>query len=74
MRNKETPEEIKYKIRNDLDYILCNKFKNSLNDYLVKHPEGVSNKIISKLLGMAEKKIEIVYAKIIKKLQKKMGQ
>jgi hypothetical protein len=64
-----TPEEEIYMIENDPDYIASKRYGYSLALLLQRYPEGCPDRIIATVLQMSEQEVEIVYKKIIQKLQ-----
>lgn len=70
MKNKE---EIKNKIEAEEDFIYCPRLGNSLEQLLQKHPEGVDNERIARVLLLTEEEVEEVYQNAIKKIKKGLG-
>ncbi len=60
---------IQEKINNDPDYIYCKKYKNSIAEILKKHPNGIPDNIISKVLRLKPNQLSIIFSKILTKLR-----
>ena len=63
-------ETIKQKIELEEDFIFHPRSANSLSKLLDKHPQGLSNEEIAKVMLMSEDEVEDTYQSAIKKLQK----
>lgn len=66
-------EEKKHKILEDEDFIDYPRFKNSLKKFIEKHPDGVDNETIAKVLQMEEDEVEATYQSAIQKLKNNLG-
>lgn len=66
-------DDIKKKIAEDEDYIRCPKSGNSLTKFVAKNPDGVENKVKSRLLAIPESKVEDIYKEAIEMLRKDMA-
>jgi len=60
---------IQEKINNEADFIYCKKYKNSLAEMLKKHPDGIPDNIISKILRLKPNQLSIIFSKILTKLR-----
>jgi hypothetical protein len=60
---------IKKKIVEDEDFIYCPRLGNSLNKLIEKHPDGVDDERIQKLLLMSAKELEAIYQSALQKLR-----
>lgn len=63
---------LKKKIVEDEDFIYCPRLGNSLNRLIQKHPEGIDDERIQKVLLITAKELEDIYGSAIKKLRKCM--
>ena len=61
---------LKKKIAEDADFIYCPRLGNSLSKLLDKHPEGIDDERIQKILLMTEKEVEATYQSALEKLRK----
>lgn len=57
------------KINSDPDYIYCKKYNNSISEILKKHPNGIPDNIISKVLRLKPNQLSIIFSKILAKLK-----
>lgn len=62
------------KIDEDIDYIDSPKHDFSLKKMLLSNPNGVSDKVIAKVLKLKTEDIERLYAHAIIKLRKALGE
>ena len=62
-------DDLKHRIFNEEDYIKYPKTGNSLNKFLIKHPDGVDIPTISKVLSMTEKEVTQLYEKAVNTLK-----
>lgn len=60
---------IKKKIMEDDDFIYCPRLGNSLNKLIEKHPDGIDDERIQKVLLMTAKELESIYNSAIQKLR-----
>jgi hypothetical protein len=58
------------KIIEDEDFIRCPKCANSLNRYTQRHPDGVENSMIARLLMMTEEEVDTLYQSTLILLRK----
>jgi hypothetical protein len=70
---KITKDEINEKIDTDEDFIVSNKYGNSLKKAVDDNPDGFDNDKIAKFLNITEEETEAIYKEAIAKLQKLMG-
>lgn len=66
MKNKKT---LRKKIKEDPDFVYCPRLGNSLEKLIDKHPEGIDDERIEKVLLMSKKEIEVVYNSALEKLR-----
>jgi hypothetical protein len=59
----------KKRIREDEDFIAHTKSKNSLSKFLERHPDGVDNATIAKVLLISEEEVEALYESAIAKIR-----
>jgi hypothetical protein len=57
------------RIRKDPDYIHCPKMKNSLKEFCDKHPEGVDDDTIARVLMMSRDEVSSTFTAAVSKLQ-----
>ena len=67
MKNKKI---LRKKIKNDPDFVYCPRLGNSLKKLMDKHPEGIDDERIEKVLLMSKKEIEETYNSALEKLRK----
>jgi hypothetical protein len=65
-------EENKKKILNDPDFVNSPKYEYSLAKVLDRHPEGLSDRAIARLLMIEEDEIEEIYLDAVERLKKEM--
>lgn len=70
MKNKK---EIIKKIEEDEDFIYCPRLGNSLENLLDKHPDGVDDDRIQKVLLISPLKFKELYESAIAKFRKSLG-
>ncbi len=58
------------KITEDPDFIYCPRLGNSLKKLINKHPEGVDDERLEKVLLMTSDEIEAIYQAALSKLRK----
>lgn len=63
---------LRKKIIEDPDFIYCPRLGNSLAKLMDKHPDGIENDRIEKVLLMTAKEVESTYNAAIEKLRKQM--
>jgi hypothetical protein len=61
--------DIKDKIADDADFILCPKFGNSIKKLIETYNDGIDNAKIAKVLLMTEKEVEETYQSAINKIR-----
>jgi hypothetical protein len=61
---------IKKKIMEDEDFIYCPRLGNSLSKLIDKHPDGIDDERIEKVLLMTTKELEATYQSALAKLRK----
>lgn len=66
MKDKKT---LRKKIMEDPDFIYCPRLGNSLSKLLDKHPDGIEDDRIEKVLLMSKKEIEKTYESALEKLR-----
>ena len=59
----------KKKIAEDDDFIYCPRLGNSLKQLIDRHPEGIDDERIQKVLLLSSKELEEIYQNAIKKLR-----
>ncbi|HBI01201.1 MAG TPA: hypothetical protein DDY18_06210 [Flavobacterium sp.] len=60
---------LKKKIMEDPDFIYCPRLGNSLTKLVNKHPDGIDDERIEKVLLMTKSEIETVYQSALEKLR-----
>jgi len=60
---------LKKKIMEDPDFIYCPRLGNSLTKLVNKHPDGIDDERIEKVLLMTKSEIETVYQSAFEKLR-----
>jgi len=65
-------DDIERRIREEVDYIRYPKLSNSLERFLNKHPEGVEDPVIARLLMITEEEVQKIYEEAIDKLRASM--
>ena len=71
MKNKK--DSLKEKIGKDEDFIYCPRLSNSLKKFIEKHPDGVSEDRICKVLLMEKEELDKIFNTAIKKIRDYMG-
>ena len=61
---------LRKKIMDDPDFIYCPRLGNSLKKLVDKHPEGIDDERIVKVLLMSAKEVEATYNSALEKLRK----
>jgi hypothetical protein len=64
---------LKKKIMEDEDFIYCPRLGNSLSKLIEKHPEGIDDDRIQKVLLITPKELEAIYQAAIQKLREGLG-
>lgn len=67
MKDKKT---LKKKIFEDPDFVYCPRLGNSLSKLMDKHPDGIDDERIQKVLLMSAKEVENTYNSALEKLRK----
>jgi hypothetical protein len=62
-------DDVKKRIRDEEDYIRCPKFGNSLARLRSKHPDGVEDHMIAKILMLTEQEIQGLYDEAVEMLK-----
>lgn len=65
---------LKKKIMEDEDFIYCPRLGNSLDRLVQKHPDGIDDERIQKVLLISAKELNEIYESAIKKLRKSMAE
>ena len=63
---------LRKKIMEDPDFIYCPRLGNSLSKLMDKHPDGIDEERIQKVLLMTAKEVEATYNSALEKLRKQM--
>ena len=63
---------LRKRIIEDPDFIYCPRLGNSLKKLIDKHPEGIDDERIEKVLLMSAKEVEATYNSALEKLRKVM--
>ena len=63
----QTPQN--EKIFTDPNYIHCPKMKNSVTEFCNKHPDGVDNEYISRVLLVTPQEVEDIYQSAVQKIR-----
>lgn len=66
MKDKKS---LKKKIMDDPDFIYCPRLGNSLVKLVNKHPDGIDDERIEKVLLMTNKEIDAIYQSALEKLR-----
>jgi len=66
-------EQTKEKILKDEDFIYCPRLGNSLKNLLNKHPDGIDEERIAKVLLMSKDEVDKIFEKSLKKIRNHMG-
>ena len=69
MLNKE---DIRKKVETEEDFIYCPRLNNSLEKFLIAHPDGIDNAKIAKVLMMTEEEVEAAFQSALKKLKESL--
>jgi hypothetical protein len=67
MKDKNT---LRKKIKEDPDFVYCPRLGNSLSKLVDKHPDGIDDERIEKVLLMSAKEVQKIYESALKKLRK----
>ena len=73
MSKKKSKEDIKDKIYNEEDFIHCPRLGNSLKKLIEKHPNGVEDDRIAKVLLISEDEVKSIFSRAIVKLRETIG-
>jgi hypothetical protein len=57
------------KIDEDPDFILSNKYSNSLKKFLDQNPNGASDSTICRMLDISQEELDAIYASAMQKLK-----
>jgi hypothetical protein len=60
------------RLDHDPDFILSPKNNNSLKVLLKRNPNGVSDRVIARVLNISEEEVEKTYQMVVQKLRKVM--
>ncbi len=63
---------IRKKVNTDPDYVNSKKYQYSLKKFLNRHPDGVTDNIISYLLCVTTDEVKGIYNRAVKKLRQAM--
>jgi hypothetical protein len=63
-------ENLVKKIIKDKDFIVSTKYNNSLQELLKENPDGVSDKVICRVLHISQKRLECLYDRAIASIRK----
>lgn len=63
-------DEIKKRIQSEEDFIYCPRLGNSLKTLIDKHPDGVEDKRIAKVLLMSEEEVQSIFTSALIKIRK----
>lgn len=66
MKDKKS---LRKKIMEDPDFIYCPRLGNSLSKLVNKHPDGIDDERIEKVLLMTNKEIDVIYQAALEKLR-----
>ena len=69
--NKKT--DLSQKIEDDEDFIYCPRLNNSIKSFVEKHPEGVDNERIGKVLLISSEEVENLFQSALKKIRNRLG-
>lgn len=69
---KITHDDVKLLLKEDPDFIFSKKFDFSLKNLLERYPEGVSNKMIAKVLLMSEIDVNKTLTDVLTKIRKRL--
>ena len=67
------PDNYKELLQNNADYIVLNRYKNSLRKLLERYPDGVPDHIIAESLDLTEVELSKEYGEIVACLKHEMG-
>lgn len=67
--NPKDKKELQKKIANKEDFVYSPKHSNSLKKILDRHPEGISDEKIQKVLLLSKEEFAEVYANILSKIR-----
>jgi len=70
---KNNKDSLKNKIKKDDDFIYCPRLSNSLKKFVEKHPDGVDEDRICKVLLMEREELDRVFNNALKKIRDYMG-
>jgi len=66
-------DEKKHRILKEENFIDYPKYKNSIEKLIEKHPDGVSDEVIAKVLNITKEEVEEIYNSAIEKIKKNAG-
>lgn len=61
---------LRKKIQEDPDFVYCPRLGNSLKKLVDKHPDGIDDERIEKVLLLSAKEVEAIYNSALEKLRK----
>lgn len=65
--------ELKKRIQSEEDFIYCPRLGNSLKTLMDKHPDGIEDDRIAKVLLMDEEEVKSTFAQALVKIRKVLG-
>jgi hypothetical protein len=71
--NVKDKDNLKKKILNDEDFIYCPRLANSLERLMEKHPNGLGDERICKILLMSQEELDETFESAILKLRESLG-
>lgn len=71
--NKNDKDNLKKKILDDEDFIYCPRLANSLERLMEKHPNGLEDERICKVLLMTQEELDETFQSAILKLRESLG-
>jgi hypothetical protein len=66
-------EDKKSKINLDEDFIDCTRFKNSVKKLIEKHPDGVDDETICKVLCITQEELSSLFSDALIKIRKELN-
>ena len=74
MSKKNDADEIKKLVHENPDFIISAKYKNSLEAFVKRKPDGADNNTVAKLLGLkGPEEVERIYQESVEMIRKNMG-
>ena len=67
-----SPEDIRNRLESEEDFINHPKFENSIRKFLIRHPDGVDNAAIARVLMTTEEDVEALFESALAKLREAM--